>query len=112
MSAVSGGCVALGPNIIACSPSTFTWRTVRRCNACRTRRRHIVQDAYWYGRVTTCLACGLRRDYDEWRPRRVGKRTRIKQRDMARRLWADGSGTRAEYLAWLREQSDAYRGAA
>lgn len=71
----------------ACSPSGVTWRRVRICPTCRTRRQFVQESWIWYPSNWTCTACGDTWSEDGRLPRPFRPRWREDARRRARAKW-------------------------
>lgn len=55
---MDGGCRMIEPGVIMCSGRGITYRVVRHCHTCGTRRRMIDRFEVWYGITRECCTCG------------------------------------------------------
>jgi hypothetical protein len=82
-----------------CSPTSFSFRSMRYCKWCGERRRHLMTDELWYGMKIVCLGCGSTWT-TEWGHHRLSQNKRHDARDKARLRWKE-AGTRAQHTEWL-----------
>lgn len=67
------------------APASVRARIVKRCTACRRRRRHVVSLYQWYGPMVTCCACGF--SVNDGNVERLSKKRRAERARWAREWW-------------------------
>ena len=87
-------------SVHVCSPRTVTFRSVRHCPTCRTRRRMVGVAAVWYGATWTCCTCGDSWGDGERLPRPFARGWRTRAADIARRRWAAAPAVADARRAW------------
>jgi hypothetical protein len=99
---LGGGCQVYD-NLVICAPHGATFRTIRYCPTCKTRRRMVESWYVWYGPHASCTVCGDSWSDGERQPRPFARGWRKEAVAHAKREYAAAGTKREAQAAFNRE---------